>query len=402
MIWPTDPISYLVLLSLVTLAVAFIQIRINENDLKKHQKILISEKSKLDSMVAAMADGVLLFDLNLNLLIINPVATRLLGMPDRAKITFQDVSKKLSGVLDLQEKIRESSKTGNLVTVESLFLDGHASQLLITPTKDQSGVLLGTVVILHDVTAEKELERVREEFTAMMVHELRAPLTVVHGATEMFVQNPQLTVQPQGQEMIKTMETSAAGMLSLVNDLLDAAKIEAGKFQISKTKDNLSEIVRDRIGFFRAMAQDRQISFSEDIPDSDLEAEFDKDRVAQILNNLISNAIKYTGTAGKITVSAYRINSSTDIKWRYPDNIPSVKIDNPAVLISVSDTGSGIAQEKIVDLFSKFKQLQPSAGKLGTGLGLVVAKGIIESHGGQIFVQSHVNEGSIFYFTLPG
>lgn len=234
----------------------------------------------------------------------------------------------------------------------------------------------------------------------MMVHELRAPLTVVSGATDMFRRNPALSGEPQGQELLRTMQNSASSMLSLVNDLLDIAKIEAGKFQIVKTRGDLAEIIRDRITFFAQLASPKSITLSAEIGEADLTAEFDRDRISQVFNNLLSNAIKFTPVGGKITVSAEKINSPDDIKWRY-GAVQSINITNPVILVAVSDTGKGIASEKISDLFSKFKQLHPTEGEMGTGLGLVIAKGIVESHGGTIFVESKVDQGTTFYFTVP-
>ncbi len=367
------------------------------------EKVLQSEEEKLNSMVASMADGVLMLDAGLNLMVINPAAIRLLGLPDSQKVTILEVAEKLSDVLDLRSKIDESNQKNDLVTVDNLFINNVASQLLISPVKDVNKNILGTVVLFHDVTAQKELDRIREEFTAMMVHELRAPLTVVRGATDMFLRDPSLPGQQSGQDLMKTMQSSASTMLTLVNDLLDAAKIEAGKFQIVKIKANLTEVIKDRITFFNQLATPKSIALCIDMLEENLMLEFDRDRISQVLNNLLSNAIKFTPIGGKITISAYKVNTFLETRWHYQDNIPKVSDgQKPVIIIAISDTGSGIPADKISDLFSKFKQLHPVDNEnKGTGLGLVIAKGIIESHGGNIYVQSHINEGTTFYFTLP-
>ena len=365
------------------------------------ETVLATEGEKLNSMVTSMADGVLMLDANMSLVVINPAAVGLLGLGGDRKVTILDVAGCLSDKIDLRSKIDESVSADKLVTFENLTVGDKISRLLISPVKAEGGKVLGAVVLFHDITAQRQLERVREEFTAMMVHELRAPLTVVRGTTDMFLKNPQMSSQTQGIELLKTMESSAGTMLTLVNDLLDAAKIEAGKFQIIKIKANIADVVRDRITFFTQMANPKAITISPDTLDTSLEVEFDRDRISQVLNNLFSNAIKFTPVGGKISVSCYKINALTDVHWRYPDQA-SVQAKTPAVIISISDTGTGIPTEKIGDLFSKFKQLQPSDSEhKGTGLGLVIAKGIIESHDGQIFVQSKPNEGTTFYFTLP-
>lgn len=347
------------------------------------EKVIASEQEKLSAMVKSMADGVLMLDHELGLMVINPAAATLLGLSTTTKITIFDIAKNLSDKVDLQTKIKESTTTNQIITFENLVVGDKVSHLLISPVIDDNQNRVGTVVLFHDVTAQRQLERIRDEFTAMMVHELRAPLTVVRGATDMFLKNPVMGAQPQGQELLKTMENSATTMLTLVNDLLDVAKIEAGKFQIVKTKNSLAQTIADRVTFFQQLAGPKSIVLSQNVPNSDLLAEFDRDRIAQVLNNLLSNAIKFTPLGGKIAVSANKTDLSA-----------------PEISVSVSDTGQGIAPEKLSDLFSKFHQLHADATS-GTGLGLVIAKGIVESHGGKMSVISKLGEGSTFSFTIP-
>lgn len=372
------------------------------------ETIISSERLKLDAMVSSMADGVLMFDKSMNLLIINPAAVTLLGLSTNNKPTIFEIARILSDRLDLRSKLDESVQTDKLVSFDNLTVGGKISQLLISPVKDGKGALLGTVVLFHDRTAEKQLEQIRDEFTAMMVHELRAPLTVVQGTTDVFLKNPQLASSDQGRQLTATMHTSVASMLSLVNDLLDVAKIESGKFQIIRTSQNLSTVVSDRVAFFAPLASSRSITLTSDQVDPNLVLSFDRDRILQVMNNLISNAIKFSLPSGKILISAYKINSAQDIKWQFSDSTSEahkIKISAPSVLVSVSDTGKGIEQDKIPELFSKFKQLHPVAreagGTVGTGLGLAIARGIVESHGGIMFVESHFGEGSTFFFSLP-
>lgn len=365
--------------------------------------VIASEEKKLNAMVSSMADGIIMLDSNLNLLVINPAAASLLGLPVGSKLTIFDVVKALSDRLDLRSKLEESMKTDKLVTHDNLVVGNKVSQILISPVKDNNHQIIGSVVLFHDITAQRQLERIRQEFTAMMVHELRAPLTVVRGAADMFSQNPQLVNQEQGKKLLKTVENSTVNMIALVNDLLDVAKIEAGKFQILPTKNNLGSVVSESVNFFSNLAAGKSISIQSIIPDPNFEANFDRQRIAQVLNNLLSNAVKFSSVGGKITISVSKINTPTEIKWRFDNQRPNISdLKLPADLVSVSDSGTGIAEENMPELFSKFKQLRPSDKELqGTGLGLVIVKGIVESHGGQIFVESRVNEGTTVYFTIP-
>ena len=253
----------------------------------------------------------------------------------------------------------------------------------------------------HLTLAQDNLEKLHEDFSARLVHELRAPLTVIRGATDMFLGNPNLAQQSEGKEILLTMRHSSEDMLTMVNDLLDVYKIEAGKFQIFKTNNNLIDIIRDRVIFFGQMAKSKSVSLDIKVTDENIPVSFDVERISQVLNNLISNAIKFTQSSGKVEVRATVISSIYDIPWRFPP-AQDVSLKNlPACLISISDTGFGIPQDKIPDLFSKFKQLHRVDGQGASGLGLAISKGIIESHGGQIFIESKENEGTTVYFTLP-
>ncbi len=249
--------------------------------------------------------------------------------------------------------------------------------------------------------AQKKMELVHDDFTAKLVHELRAPLTVIRGATDMFLQDSTLVAKDQGKELLATMRHSSEDMLSMVNDLLDVYKIEAGRFQIIKTKGSLADVIHDRAVFFNQLAASKGITISVQIDDHNLPGNFDRERISQVFNNLLSNAIKFTKEGGRIIISARPINTNQDVSLRFTPPGQFVVNNLPAFLVGVSDTGEGIDPGKMSDLFSKYKQLHQIDGQKGSGLGLVIAKGIVESHGGQIFLESRPSEGTTVYFTLP-
>ncbi len=364
------------------------------------EKVLATEKGKLNAMVESLADGILMLDSNENLVVVNPAAKRMLGLAERENTTIFDVAEALMGKVDIRTKFEESLKYDKLVTQDEVLVNDHCSQLLVTPVKDSSGKILGGVVLFHDITTQKELERLRQDFTAMMVHELRAPLTVARGTADMFMNNPRLAGEDGGKELLANLQTSVNSMLALVNDLLDVAKIEAGKFQISKSRNKIGEVIAEKVKFFQPMAGEKKLNLQAKAAENIPEADFDRERISQVLNNLISNAIKFSSAGGTITISALLLNKPGEFRPQY-SGASMPEISCPAILVSVSDEGVGIPPEKIPDLFSKFKQLTPSSGTKGTGLGLSIAKGIIEAHGGKIFVESEPGSGSIFHFTLP-
>jgi len=222
----------------------------------------------------------------------------------------------------------------------------------------------------------------RQDFTAMMVHELRTPLTVIKSGAETILTHLQEIPQDKLTILITSMRVSAQEMLALVNDLLDAAKIEAGKFAVNLQAQSLIPLLKEVEESFLPLANKTKVALIFSYPENLPELKIDKERLRQVLNNLLGNAFKFT-EKGQVTLSAIKQAGE--------------------IVFSVADTGCGIAPEEKNKLFSPFSQvLTPREGREpGTGLGLLISKGIIEAHGGKIWFESEVDHGSTFSFTLP-
>ena len=216
------------------------------------------------------------------------------------------------------------------------------------------------------------------------------------------------------KQYVDIIYQNSSGMLDLVNDILDAAKIQAGKFEISREPADIAEVLENRLAFFNISAADKKIRLqtvgSEKVPKS---IPLDVQRVKQVLNNLLSNAIKFTTDGGSVTISTIMhepgIPISTEVgkmKLQLPDSLPEAVFASlpQSLVVTVTDSGIGIDTANMPKLFSKFKQLDNKTlvpNSKGTGLGLAIAKGIIDGHGGSIGVVSRVGVGSTFYFTIP-
>jgi signal transduction histidine kinase len=352
----------------------------------KLQAVLESEKGKLAGIIYSLIDGVIMVDTNNQLMVYNPTVRKIFNLPVDKPLTIFDIVDGLAGKVDLRTKIEQAIKEDKPVISPEVYLKDKALEITVSPVKDTSGNVFGASVLFHDITTEKSLEKLRQEFTAMMVHELRAPLTAVRWSSESMVKNL-ATAQGIDPQKIKdtavTIETASNNMLELVNDLLDVAKIEAGKFELNLQENDLVEILVSQVRAFTPQAEMKHLTISLTNPPKCM-VKLDKVRVSQVLGNLLSNAIKYTDS-GEIHV---------DLQVKEADN---------QVVVAVKDSGIGIPQEDLNLLFSKFKQLKSGdRSRKGTGLGLVVSKGIVESHNGKIWAESAgENLGSIFYFSLP-
>ncbi|HSX19191.1 MAG TPA: ATP-binding protein [Candidatus Saccharimonadales bacterium] len=350
-------------------------------------EVLENEKGKLLQAVESLSDGVMMVDTRYQLILANKQLRRFLGLFDQPKIF--DVVNALSGKFDLRTKMeealaREESSPSEEIEIRDKVLQVITSRVIDRKIKKPIGV----VVLFHDITDAKSLEKLRQDFMAVMVHELRSPLTSIKSTVELLDGDLPKVSQDELKKYLETIEATSQTMLELVNDLLDVAKMEAGKFDVICEAGDLEGLVLERIEAYKPMAAEKHLSVVVDIAKDIPEAWFDKVRMKQVLNNLLSNAVKYTDNGEvKIKVSCEKVNGTP--------------ID---ILISIADTGVGIAQDEMDKLFSRFGQLQMGMKKTGnksSGLGLFIAKGIVEASGGKIWVDSPgIGLGSTFYVTI--
>lgn len=348
----------------------------------KLQTVLETEKGKLNATVASMADGVIMVDKDTQIQVINRAARQMLKIQKKEDVTIFDVIDALTGKVDLRTKLEESIKLDKLVTIDELSLGERTLRVLVSPVKDKEGNIIGGVVLFHDITQENLLAKLRENFTAMIVHELRAPLTAIRGTSDTIIRNDGKMNTAEMRDSLSLIKHSAEVMLSLVNDLLDMAKMEAGRFEINPSQGNINAVVEEAATKFRPLAKEKNLALETGLSSIVRPFLFDRERISQVLNNLLSNAVKYTNS-GKVAVST--------------------KLDRNQVIVSVEDTGIGMDKNDLAKIFSRFGRLAGYGlnASQGTGLGLVIAQGIIEAHGGKIWVDSEINKGSTFSFSLP-
>jgi signal transduction histidine kinase len=381
------------------------------------QDVVQTEQRKLNAMVESMIEGVVMTDKDYRIMVANPAAKAVVGLEDKEELSIFDFIDRLEGKFDIRGKLEESVKLDKILTIDEVLIHDHFFQIFVAPVKSSTGMtkgeILGGVVIFHDITHEKEVEKMREDFTSMMVHELRSPLDGIKKLTEIMGEDAIRKSKPKHNKYVQMIHQSSSDMLELVNELLDVAKLESGKFEIYTQPSDIKEIITSRINFYQTSAKNEKIKLAVSLDKSlPAKADFDQVKIAQVLNNLISNALKFTQTGGQVTVQALVHHAGQDIdveasqakiEWLLHGKEEKLANLPDSIIIAVTDTGIGISSEQISQLFNKFKQLgnQAKSGIKGTGLGLVIAKGIVEAHKGLIGVASEEGVGSTFYFTLP-
>lgn len=383
----------------------------------KLEEVVKTEQGKIAAMLESMIEGVVMTDRDYRVIAANPAAKTIIGFHGEGVPTIFDFIETLKNTFDIKSKLEEAIKLNKIIKGDEIFLENKYYQILVTPVKTNTGVakgeILGGAVIFHDMTHEKEAEKMRSDFTSMMVHELRSPLGNIKKIGEMLNTSNVLDNKEERKEYISMLYESSSSMLSLVNDLLDVARLEAGKFEVDKHPFDIKEIISERVKFFSAAAHDKGVTlhyeFAKETPTSIL---LDTKRISQVIDNLVSNALKYTPKGGTVTIRCAPYhqdgdageNITTGVLWSQKDatNETAPMLDN-SLIVSVSDTGEGIAPENTRKLWNKFTQFESSVRQQnheGTGLGLVIVKGIVESHGGMVGVRSALGTGSTFCFTL--
>ncbi|HLA03644.1 MAG TPA: GAF domain-containing sensor histidine kinase [Patescibacteria group bacterium] len=354
----------------------------------KLQEVLENEKSKLLQAVDSLSEGVIMVDTKYKLVLVNRKLKQLLALMENPALF--DIVNALSGNLDLRSLVDEAIAHDDDLPPREIEVRDKVLQVLASKVIDKKRQkALGVVVLFHDITDAKSLEKLRNDFTSMMVHELRAPLTSIKSTVELLQEGIyKKSVADAGKEL-SSVQSTAQTMLEVVNDLLDVAKMEAGKFDVISEAGDLEDAISDRAEAFKSLAAAKNLKITPEIEENLPKAYFDKVRIKQVLNNLLSNAVKFSNS-GEIKIKAVR---------QQDENAPM------DIVVSVSDSGIGIEPDEGDKLFSRFGQLVRGSRSLaakGSGLGLYIAKGIVEAMGGSIWYESEgAGYGSTFYFTVP-
>ncbi len=339
------------------------------------------EKKTTEAVVRSIADGIVVVNQKGEVLLMNPSAEKLLGIQKERKIG-KPILDNLHDELMIS-MTREAGDLGEKV-VEFKGKDENSRRILRSSSaviQNENGQTVGMVNILTDVTKQRELDEIKTKFISNITHELRTPIVAIQKAIAILETDSAGPLSETQKNFLGIVARNLTHLSRLVEDLLDMAKIEAGKMHVRMAPVRLSRIVSEACDSLSTWARSKDIQIIRDIDKNMPEMTLDFDKITQVMNNLIGNAIKFTRVGGKITVRSV---------WHVPTNEAEV---------SVIDTGVGIAKENMPKLFGRFEQFGDQQGISGTGLGLSISKEIVEKHGGRIFAES--GKGSKFTFILP-
>ena len=370
-------------------------------NLKSAEEKLRQAAEKMTAVVNSIAEGLIVLDRDNRIIHINPAAEELLGISFSSQFLISDENKSLesemigadinTAILNeaLHDAIEESqSQIAQGKTVSSeVALSENDSQIflrvLASPFLDEYGQLLGTVYVLDDITQAKEIDQMKSDFVGLVSHELRTPLTSILGFVQLILDGKTGTITANQKDSLMTVHRQAKRLHSLIEALLDVSKIEAGRIEIEKEEVSLLDVARYRMEEIKPQADAGNIKLEFIAPDSLPHILGDEERLGRVFTNLIGNAIKFSPPEGTVTVR--------------------LRLDGRWILSQVIDIGPGIPEEEQKKIFEKFYQASRLQTRLhgGSGLGLSIAKSIVEAHGGKIWVRSKLGKGSDFRFILP-
>ncbi|MBN1660874.1 MAG: HAMP domain-containing protein [Anaerolineae bacterium] len=347
------------------------------DQIRQQVSTLAEEQERLAAVLDHMADGVLITDARGQVRLINAAAARLLDTSEEGALerSFSQVAP-YHPLIDLWRAAREQGEE----QVEMIEISHHGLflQAIITPFPETE--VDGYLVILQDLTRIRRLETVRRDFISNISHELRTPLAGLRALVDT-LRGGAIKDQKAAKRFLKRMDAEVDALTQMVEELLELSRIESGQAPLRVAPTLVSEVLIPPVDHLQPQAERAGLALKIEVPPRLPLVSADVDRARLALTNLVHNAIKFTPPGGRITVAARQ--------------------DGSDVVLSVQDTGVGVAAADLPRIFERFYKADRARSGGGTGLGLAIAKHIIQGHGGRIWVESVEGQGSTFYLTLP-
>ena len=350
---------------------------------KKYKKVA-EYKKNTEAVIRSIAEGLVVVDSSGKVLMMNPAAEKLLGINKKEK-----VGKSLTEDLKDEQLVSfiKSAPESENKEIELVSPKDETKKTLRASSavvEDENGQTVGVVSVLSDITKQKELDQFKANFIANVSHELRTPLVSIDKSIALILNNAVGEVTSSQREFLSIAHRNIKRLSLLINDLLDLSKLEAGRMIIKREPGSIGSIINESLDGVASWAKTKSITLERKIKEDLPQVVMDGNKIIQVINNLVGNAIKFTPNSGRIIIEA-------------KDH------GNNEIIVSVHDNGIGINKEDLPKVFDKFYQAgeRVSTDIQGTGIGLAIAREIVEVHGGKIWVESEKGEGATFIFTLP-
>ena len=342
-----------------------------------------SRNHALNVVMNQMQNGIIAVDENLKVILVTPVAKKLLGIvgtPEGKLISDASKDVRLDGVFN--EAMRQGGVYTNEVAARTAVGRGHRPLRLYVSPMRNDGRVVGALAMVEDITEIRRLEQVRTDFAANVSHELKTPLTSIRGFVET-LENGAIDNPPMAHKFLKIIMLETERLTRLINDILSISKLESGQDEVSIERLRLDKMAYDVADMLSIHAGEKEVTINCHLNKEPVMIMGNSDRIEQMLINLVENGIKYNKPGGSVTVQVFSNGMEANV--------------------AISDTGIGIAEENLPRLFERFYRVDKGRSRQmgGTGLGLAIVKHIVRSMNGEIEVHSKLGEGTEFLITLP-
>jgi len=393
-------------------AVALENVRLHEREMALWHSAEL-ERHRLELIISSMAEGLLITDARGTITSLNRLAQELFSLAQvdveqETPTSLRELAARsnVGWLADLAE-IVEQTLAGNTIMNRELIAGMSGENVPLTlsisaaPLHDASVTPtrpVGVVAVLNDITSHKQIEKLKDEFVSVVSHELRTPLTAIKGYTQHLMRRIERRLREARQAQKKTgpladppesydlrslniVQSQTEHLERLVNDLLDLSRVQWGELHLQYSNFYLADLLTERVRLAQVSAEQHTIYLDIQVQDSKVVA--DQSRIGQVVGNILDNAVRFSPLGRQVTVKLEEQNND--------------------YLISVTDEGIGVSPEYFDHIFERFYRVRNTASRQysGIGLGLFVAKAIVEAHGGHIWLSSNQGAGSTFYFTLP-
>lgn len=362
--------------------------KLEEYQASSVQKLLI-EKKRIETLINNMNDPVIGLDENMKILFMNHMALKISGLKSEQVIgkSVEALALRNDLIRSLVQETYENNRQKETTKLPvKIYADNKESYfakeiipIKIIPTGEQIEKLIGTVILLQNITPYKELDFAKTNFIATVSHELKTPISSIRMSIDL-LENKQLgELNREQKSMVESIKEDTTRLLKITGELLNMTQVETGSIQMSVIPASVHEIIDYAVSANKVAADDKKIVLVREVPDNISAVLADKDKTAWVLNNLVSNAIRYSYENASVTIAA--------------------KEENSRIRFSVSDTGQGIEPRYVDRVFDRYFRI-PGTKKEGTGLGLSISREFIEAQGGKMELQSEYGKGSVFSFFL--
>jgi two-component system sensor histidine kinase ResE len=360
------------------------------DELKRYVTRLEQEKKELESLLTHVLPGALLVDRQGTIKIINSSAKKILKLPADTEFVESSFLKNVLGFNPV-ELLIESKK--EIIKKEVRISEG-TYQVMVSGVRDEFQALTGAVVVILDITEEKKLQEREADFIAMIVHDLKSPMTVIKGGAEVILNQVIGGITEEQKAILFDIQSASERAIGLIDNFLELSQLEFRQRKLDLRKVNMEELILKALMAIHLLAQKKNLVLTHHIEENLPPALGEAEKLERVLVNLLNNAVKFTPEGGQIEAKVRLV--------QLPEEQGEFK-KRRMIQVDISDTGPGVAMEDQELIFEKYQQAKVGRSQeyRGTGLGLAICKMIIDAHNGKIWVHSEPGRGSTFSFLIP-